>query len=195
MTVNFSNKSKLFALLLIGGQSRRMGFDKSLLDYHGKPQWNYNVELFEGLVEKVFVSVRKGQTLDYPYKIEDKYDDLGPFGAILTAMETYPDVAFIVFATDIPFLNRKNLEFLINNRNPDVFATAFQGKNKDYPEPLACIWEPKMLFKLQQQFENKQYKLLFSLKNSDILIHFIPDELIQNINTYEEYLNCKKSRL
>jgi molybdopterin-guanine dinucleotide biosynthesis protein A len=35
--------------------------DKSLLDYHGKPQWMHNLELLEALTDKVFISVRKSQ--------------------------------------------------------------------------------------------------------------------------------------
>jgi molybdopterin-guanine dinucleotide biosynthesis protein A len=185
------NKS-IFGLLLIGGKSTRMGTDKSELDYHGKPQWIYNTELFEGLVDKFFISVRKGQKVDYPNLIEDKYEDLGPFGAILTAIETYPDTAFLVFATDIPFLNKPNLEFLISKRNPEYSATVFQGKNKEYPEPLACIWEPEMLEKLKECFEKQKYSLTKILKQSHIQIIEIEEEYIQNINTYEEYLNCKK---
>lgn len=182
----------LYGLLLIGGHSRRMGSDKSMLDYHGKPQWQHNVELFEGLVEKVFISVRKGQKVDYPNLIEDKYEGLGPFGAILTAMETFPEKAFLVFATDIPFLNKSNLERLIAHRNTAFSATAFQGIHKDYPEPLACIWEPDLLPKFQEQFENKIYRTLFVLKNASIQTLPIEEKFIQNINTHEEYLNCKK---
>jgi molybdopterin-guanine dinucleotide biosynthesis protein A len=185
---------KLYALLLIGGRSSRMGTDKSLLDYHGLPQWQYNLALFDGLVDKVFISVRKEQQIDYENIIEDKYDNLGPFGAILTAMETYPNIAFLVFATDIPFLTKDNIIKLINERDANKKATVFQGFDKDYPEPLACIWEPSMLAELRINFEKQNYRAIAVLKNNDIKIVNINDEEIQNINTYEEYLNCKKKK-
>lgn len=180
--------------MLIGGKSTRMGTDKSWLDYHGKPQWVYNKELFDGLVDAFFISVRKDQKVDFPNLIEDKYEDLGPFGAILTAMETYPDTAFLTFATDIPFLNKSNLELLISKRNPEFAATVFQGKNKEYPEPLACIWEPEMLDKLRDCHQKKMYSLTRILKQSHIQKIEIEEEYIQNINTYQEYLNCKKQQ-
>lgn len=188
------DKRKLYALLLIGGQSRRMGTDKSLLDYHGLPQWQYNVKLFEDLVDKVFISLRKGQKIDFQNIIEDKYDGIGPFGAILTALETHPDTAFLVFATDIPFLTKENIKKLIEERNIEKKATAIQGISKDYPEPLACIWEPTILPEMQKSFLQNIYRTIFVLKNSDIKTLAINDDEIQNINTFEEYLNCKTDK-
>ncbi|MEQ9006433.1 MAG: NTP transferase domain-containing protein, partial [Ekhidna sp.] len=45
----------------MGGQSSRMGTDKSALNYHGKPQVEYLFELLQSKLSKAFVSVRKGQ--------------------------------------------------------------------------------------------------------------------------------------
>jgi len=182
----------LYSLLLIGGKSTRMGSDKSLLDYYGQPQWLHNLSLFEGLVEKIFISVRKGQIIDFPNIIEDKQLGLGPFGAILSAMETFPDKAFLVFAVDIPFLNQTNLKKLVENRSIDYNAIAFKSKFKNYPEPLACIWEPKMLPILQNSFLKENYKLTNILKNTNVLTIEVDDYLIQNINTPEEYIESKK---
>jgi molybdopterin-guanine dinucleotide biosynthesis protein A len=187
-------KAPLYALLLIGGHSRRMGSDKSLLDYHGKPQWMHNLELLEALTDKVFISVRKNQKVDYPNLIEDLYDDLGPFGAIMTAMQTYPDTAFLVFATDIPFLSKEHLAQLVNERDSTYRATAYQGLGKDYPEPLACIWEPEMIAEFKKYYEKGVFKTIQILKNNSIKTLPIDEQAIQNINTYDEYLNCKKDR-
>jgi|JI8StandDraft_1071087.scaffolds.fasta_scaffold75491_3 molybdopterin-guanine dinucleotide biosynthesis protein A len=188
------NKPPLYALLLIGGHSRRMGMDKSWLDYHGKPQWKYNLELLETLTDKVFISVRKGQQVDYHNLIEDLYDDLGPFGAIMTAMQTYPEAAFLVFATDIPFLGKEHLKFLVKERDLHYRATAYQGLGKDYPEPLACIWEPEMISEFQKYYKKGIFKTIQLLKNNPIKTLPIDENAIQNINTYDEYLNCKKDR-
>ncbi len=187
-------KAPLYALLLIGGHSRRMGSDKSLLDYHGKPQWMHNLELLEALTNKVFISVRKNQKVDYPNLIEDLYDDLGPFGAIMTAMQTYPATAFLVFATDIPFLSKEHLKILVNERDSHYRATAYQGLSKDYPEPLACIWEPEMFTEFKKYYEKGVFKTIQILKNNSIKTLPIDEKAIQNINTYDEYLNCKKDR-
>jgi len=183
---------KLNALILIGGQSKRMGSDKSMLAYHGKPQWQHTVSLVEDVVNKVFVSVRAEQEVTYLNLLVDKVSGIGPFGAILTALETYPNEAFLVLATDLPFIDKKTIELLISKRDSTKFATALQGENKDYPEPLICIWEPKALPKIQEYFQKEIYKPIQVLKNIPTRIVQVSDQLVQNINTLEGFDKAKK---
>lgn len=179
--------TKLNALILIGGKSKRMGADKSLLDYHGKPQWQHTVSLVKNLVDTVYISVRENQEVNYPNLLIDKVAGIGPFGAILTALETYPNQAFLVVATDLPFMDKKTIELLVSNRDTTQFATALQGESKDYPEPLVCIWEPKALPILQDYFQKKIYKPIQVLKNMDTKLIKVSDKIIQNINTLEGF--------
>ena len=183
---------KVNALILIGGLSKRMGKDKSLLHYYGKPQWQHSISLVENRVDKVFVSVRENKQVNYPNLLVDKVSGIGPLGAILTALETYPNEAFLVLATDLPFIDKKTIELLISQRDVDKFATALQGNSKDYPEPLVCIWEPKALPILQEYFQNKSYKPIQVLKHISTHIVKVSDSVLQNINTLEEFNKVRK---
>jgi len=188
-----SNKhTKLNALILIGGKSLRMGSDKSVLNYHGKPQWEYLVDLLQHQVEKVYISVRPNQEITYPYLISDKVSGLGPFGAILTALETKTNEAFLVIATDLPYIDKTTIELLIKNRDISKNATALKAKNKNYPEPLATIWEPKSLPVLQRFYEKKIYKPIQVLKDMPIKTISVAEVIVQNINTNSEYLQAKE---
>ncbi len=178
---------KLNALILIGGKSKRMGSDKSVLEYYGKPQWEYLVEILQKYVDQVYISVRPNQIIDYPNLIIDKETGLGPFGAILTALETKPDEAFLVIATDLPFIDKNIIELLISSRDKDKYATTLQAKNKDYPEPLATIWEPKALTPLQKSYQKKIYKPIQVLKVIEIKTVIVDDYIVKNINTNSEY--------
>ncbi|MCK4562467.1 MAG: NTP transferase domain-containing protein, partial [Flavobacteriaceae bacterium] len=71
--------------VLAGGKSLRMGTDKGLLEFHGKSQRNFAVELLEELNIKTFLSVRKEQNIKNTQVIEDVFLGLGPFGAICSA--------------------------------------------------------------------------------------------------------------
>jgi molybdopterin-guanine dinucleotide biosynthesis protein A len=48
-------------LILVGGQSVRMGTDKSQLSYHGKPQWQYLYDLLLPFCQKTYLSCRQNQ--------------------------------------------------------------------------------------------------------------------------------------
>lgn len=187
-------RTKLNALILVGGKSTRMGYDKSALNYHGKAQWKHLVDILEDLVAKVYVSIRPKQKIEYPFVIEDKEENLGPFGAILTALETKPDEAFLVIASDLPFLNQKMIELLIENRDMTKWATALKSKNKDYAEPLACIWEPEVLSSLQTLYHKKIYKPIQVLKQIPIKTLLVEDRIVQNINTAMEYEQLKRNK-
>lgn len=177
---------QLYGLVLIGGQSTRMGHDKSMINYHGVPQWQHAISLLEPLVDKVFLSVRQGQILDFSHLIQDKYANTGPFGAIMTALEIHLDKAFLVLATDLPNMNELQLQDLINNRDTSVIATAFHGKGKPYPEPLAAIWEPQALKEFQCLFSKNIFKLQRVLKNKNYNKVLVDEVYIQNINTPED---------
>jgi molybdopterin-guanine dinucleotide biosynthesis protein A len=133
-------------LVLAGGKSMRMGSDKSSIAYHGIPQRQFVRNLLEGAGLNTFVSCRQDQADALQNEgsvIQDRYLELGPFGAILSAMMSAPDCAWLVIATDLPLINEETLQQLIRERDPSKIATAFYNPETKFPEPLITLWEPK----------------------------------------------------
>jgi molybdenum cofactor guanylyltransferase len=186
------NIAPVHGLVLAGGKSLRMGTDKGLLDYFGKSQRNYSVDLLEKLNLKTFLSVRKEQNIMDTATIEDVFIGLGPFGAICSAFQSDPNSAWLVLATDLPFVDEAIIDQLLEKRDPRKIATAIKGKNKQFPEPLITIWEPKaypVLLNYLALGISCPRKVLI---NSDIEILEIDDDFITNVNTIEEYDAVKK---
>lgn len=177
----------IHGLVLAGGKSTRMGTDKGTLNFYGKNQRDVAIELLEKNHLKTFLSVRSDQEIGIENKITDKFVGLGPFGAICSAFQENPDVAWLVLATDLPFVNDEVIKLLLKHRNPSKTATAIKGKNSQFPEPLITIWEPKsytlLLNYLAQGYSCPRKVLL----NSEIEIVEVDDEFIRNINTPEEF--------
>lgn len=184
----------LRGVVLTGGKSTRMGEDKSMLEYHGKEQWKHVRELLEAYCEDVVVSVPGGAEASDPGMIPDRMADFGPFGGILSCFMEAPNRAHLVVAVDLPFVNKKTLETLIDNRNPFKTATAFLNPGNGFPEPLISIWEPraygKMLSFLGMGYTCPRKVLI----NSDIATAPLQDEKwIRNANTPEERAQVMKS--
>lgn len=177
-------------LVLIGGKSTRMGTDKSELDYYGKPQKLYVKELLENNNLKTYFSVRENSEKND--EIHDTFLNLGPFGGICSAFQKNPNSAWLVLATDIPFVNEALIQLLLQKRNPSKIATAIKGKNKEFPEPLITIYEPKAYTKLLQYLAQGYSCPRKMLINADIEIIQVDDNLIRNINTPEEFNIAKK---
>ncbi|CAM1358315.1 Molybdenum cofactor guanylyltransferase [Tenacibaculum soleae] len=177
-------------LVLIGGKSTRMGTDKSELDYYGKPQKLYVKELLENNNLKTYFSVRENSEKND--EIHDTFLNLGPFGGICSAFQKNPNSAWLVLATDIPFVNEALIQLLLQKRNPSKIATTIKGKNKEFPEPLITIYEPKAYTKLLQYLAQGYSCPRKMLINADIEIIQVDDNLIRNINTPEEFNIAKK---
>jgi molybdopterin-guanine dinucleotide biosynthesis protein A len=178
-------------LILVGGQSVRMGTDKSQLSYHGKPQWQYLYDLLLPFCQKTYLSCRQNQKDNFtncPLLI-DTYET-GPIGGILSAFEQNPNEAWLVVACDMPFVNEKTIGFLIQNRNPIQIATAFQNPETQLPEPLLTIWEPATYLFLQEAYAKGQRSPFRLLQHSDVnLIKCPQPDWLRNVNTTEELGN------
>ena len=179
-------------VVLAGGKSTRMGKDKTTLAYHGKSQIAHTVALLEANLLKTFVSVGIGQELENFETIQDKFVDLGSFGAVCSAFQHNPNKAWLVLATDLPFVDDALIKQLLKHRNPSKVATAIKGKSKQFVEPLIAIYEPKaypvLLSYLAQGYSCPRKVLI----NSDVEIIEVDDNLIRNINTPEEYKEAYK---
>lgn len=179
-------------LVLAGGKSSRMGLDKTQLAYHGKAQCDYSVEILENNLLETFVSVATDQKNSRHEYIQDKFVGLGAFGAICSAFQQDPNKAWMVLATDLPFVTEELIKLLLQKRNPKKIATAIKGKSKEFVEPLITIYEPKaypiLLSYLAQGYSCPRKVLI----NSDVEIVEVDDALIQNVNTPEEYEKALK---
>ncbi len=186
------NTAAVQGLVLAGGKSMRMGQDKGLLDYFGKSQRLYSAELLEKLNLKTFLSVRKEQKVTEKNAIVDTFIGLGPFGAICSAFQQEPNKAWLALATDLPYVDEKLIRLLLSQRDPKKIATALKGKQKDFPEPLITIWEPKaypLMLQFLAQGISCPRKVLI---NSDVKVVEVEDEYIFNVNTPEDFTAVKK---
>ena len=121
-----------------------MGQDKALLKRNGRSQLASLVALLEPMVERVFVSTRPDQA-EEPERsrftqIIDRYSHIGPVAGVLSAMDEYPTVDWLVVACDLPNIDRITVRHLIDNCAADKPFTAYISSHDDLPEPLCAIY-------------------------------------------------------
>lgn len=178
------------ALILIGGKSSRMGTDKSLLNYHGKPQREYLFDLVKKYCSEVYFSCRTEQQFS-KNTIIDKYE-LGPMGGILSAFDFTPNTAWLIIACDMPLIDDNNFQTLINHRNKEKVATAFLNPETNAPDPLFTIYEPKAFQLLTKYVEagNKSPKIFLQNNDTEIIVS-ANLSFLTNVNTKEEFNQIK----
>jgi len=181
----------LYGIVLAGEASRRMGRDKAAIIYEDQPQLHRAYELLASYVVRCFVSLREDQKSDplrgtYP-GIMDRVAEIGPAAGLLAAHEEYPHIAWLVLACDLPVLDTKTLEALIQRRRPGYTAFAFQSEHDGFPEPLCTIWEPEALESLSHQVASGRTcpRQVLSSNRTDLLQPHTVGAL-DNINTPQE---------
>ncbi len=194
MENEISNVSDLNGLILTGGKSSRMGEDKSLIEYHSKPQSQHLYELVKEFLPNTYLSVREGQQFDYNGDvIQDQLSTKGPINGILSAMKLYPNKAWLVLACDLPLISKKTIKQLVEARDPSKLATAFATEKTGLPEPLVAIWEYAALEPLNHHHlvEEKNCPRKFLLNNEIKIITPQDDLELYNANNPDEYKEAK----
>jgi molybdenum cofactor guanylyltransferase len=182
----------LYGLILAGGSSSRMQRDKAALQYRGRTQLDRAFDLARRHLEQVYVSVRASQisepTRAHKPMIIDSFPGEGPIIGIRSAMAAHPHAAWLVLACDLPFLSDAAVEFLLSERDPSKFATAFKSSFDGLPEPLCAIWEPSAAAALDDYQKNLGIcPRKFLTRHASKLLEPFDAHALDNINTPEEY--------
>jgi molybdopterin-guanine dinucleotide biosynthesis protein A len=129
----------MLGVVLAGGESRRMGRDKALLELGGEPLWKRQVGVLRGAGARRVVVVRRRDQdpLDYPDCCFDVFRDCGPLAGIHAALEIGGDPLFAVLAVDMPGIDAAWFEWLRRSCGSGLGAVAGGAQRL---EPLAAIY-------------------------------------------------------
>src|SRR5690606_24977578 len=186
------DSNKLYGLVLTGGKSTRMGVDKGLIQDHSLQQRDYIYQLLKPLCHTTFMSIRKEQVCEFDGNYDliiDQDEYRGPYNGILSAYQYAPQASWLVLACDLPLIDKKALEFLIAERDPNKMATAYASRHSGLPEPLCAIWEPSGLEQSKEYLKagNGTCPRKFLINSEIKLVHPYDDEVLLNANYKEDY--------
>jgi molybdopterin-guanine dinucleotide biosynthesis protein A len=167
--------------------------DKAAIEYRpGESQLDAAMKLLTPRVARAFVSVRAAQarepTRSRYERIVDRGDVEGPIAGIRAALAEHPQVAWLVLACDLPFLDGGTLDALIAARDPAGDATAFRSSHDGLPEPLCAIYEPRAAASIDAHIaagKNCPRKYLINARTR--LIDQPNPRALDNVNTVDEY--------
>jgi molybdopterin-guanine dinucleotide biosynthesis protein A len=189
-------RAPLYGLVLAGGESRRMGRDKAALKFHGRSQVDWAFDLLSRHCEQVFISVRPGQAADparssHP-AITDRHDGIGPIAGIAAAQAAHPDVAWLVLACDLPFLNDATIATLVSRRGPHE-VTAYRSSHDGLPEPLCAVYEPQSRPGLLAAIDGgRNCPRKFIIRSGVPLLEQPDPNALDNVNTPEEFARAQE---
>lgn len=197
--------SPLYGAVFVGGQSKRMGKPKFSLSYdNGVPETERMLKLLSPFCEKVFISSRSdldmGPLANLPdvERINDDHIGLGPVGGLATLMSRHPDKAWMITACDMPFLEEKNFETILKERDPLRYGTCYTKKGIRWGiEPMCAIYEPKFILPLYESMSRQELSLSRAIRElpfKQVKITEKDRTNFMNTNTPEEYELARMKR-
>jgi molybdopterin-guanine dinucleotide biosynthesis protein A len=149
----------LSAVLLAGGESRRMGKDKATLLFRGKPLWQIQLKLLRKLkLAEIFVSARSDPAWR-PADVQFVADDppsRGPLSGLAAALARMRAKHLLALAIDMPFITEGYLNFLCDQIEPSCGVVA---KIEDRFEPLAAIYPHGALANFQSALSGMDFSM------------------------------------
>ncbi len=131
---------KISAVILAGGESKRMGRDKAWVEFGGKPLMQLAVEKVRELgIQEIFISGRAGENyaaLKCPV-LFDLEPGFGPLGGIERGLYECSASLLLVLAVDLPQMSPALLARMQNNCDR---LTGVVPKLNGELEPLAAIY-------------------------------------------------------
>lgn len=175
-------------IILAGGKSKRMGFNKAFAEINGKSLIAIIIERLSPLADEIIISGEKNVFRHLPYKIiPDDIPGCGAIGGTQACLNAAKNNTNIIIACDMPFVSR-DLMLALLNRN---FEDCIVAKENEQIHPLVGIYRKSCLPVIHQCIDKKEFTmqvLLKKLKTSyfDISTHpaFANKDLLININTF-----------
>lgn len=134
------------ALILAGGESRRMGQDKARLLLGEQTLLQRVAAIVQPIFSEVIVSTRERRAdCDFPQVIDATMHS-GPLAGLAAGLECIKTSWMFAVACDMPFITPHLIENLAARRDDfDAVVPVFQG----YPQPLAAFYATRIEHELR----------------------------------------------
>ena len=147
------------AVVLAGGQSRRMGRDKATMILGGRSLLAHQIETLKRLAPtRILCSVAAGQTVESLEcsLIQDEEPNLGPLGAIHTVLTQTSDPFLLVLAVDMPRMTSDYFHLLLKRCETGCGAVPMRGQGY---EPLAAVYPREALRLAKSALARRNYSM------------------------------------
>jgi molybdopterin-guanine dinucleotide biosynthesis protein A len=192
------DQKTLSGFVLAGGRSSRLGEDKAMLNYKGKPLLIHSLEIIRPFCQNLYVSGNKPEySIAGVELIPDLYHECGPISGLFSVLNRSETDWNLVISVDVPLINSDLIELLIANKND---YDCIVPRHSLGIEPLIGLYHKKAITTMKELIESGDFRLtnLLSALNTnyfdcDFLLNDNPG-LFLNVNRpdFREYKNPLK---
>jgi molybdenum cofactor guanylyltransferase len=189
-------------VVLAGGKSSRMGRDKALLPFLGKPLIERIVSRLCLIAGEVILSTDNPDLYSkYDWKIVvDEVMDSGPLAGFCASFKAASFPMIAVVACDMPFVNEMLFNKLIQDCHRKKADAAIPASPRGLEPMHAVFFKEPCLPVIQESFQNGELEIINWVNKINLLVlgkdqvsKFDPNySMFINVNTQEEFSRAEQ---
>lgn len=195
------SKPAISGVILAGGQSERLGTDKSLLEYAGEPLLARAVRLLVALSDDLIVVTNdpaRYARLDLAARfVSDEKPGLGSLMGMYSGLKAANHPRALIVACDMPFVNLPLLRYMLSLADgQDVVVPRVDG----LLEPLHAIYDKSCLPYMRELLDSGQRKIVAFFDR--VCVRYVEEQEIGefdplflsflNVNTPEDWMRTQE---
>lgn len=195
------------AIILAGGKSSRMGFDKQEIRIGGKLIVDHIAEKLRKCFDEIIIVTNRPDLYKGNYIVaQDIHTGKGPLAGIYKGLELSKSQAAFVTACDMPVVNLDYLNYLKDMYEKHPHVQGLVTFNKGYPESMNAIYKKELLDLSKEILESELKSNRISPRSLIEMSNFLfidikdmeeilgDDDIFFNINSQEDLEKYKKQQ-
>lgn len=188
------------AIILAGGKSTRMGFDKQFLEIFEKRLMKDIISTLDTEFDDIVIVTNKPEEYqDFPYRFtSDIYKDIGPLGGVHAGLCISKSKYAFIVACDMPRINMNYIRYMMNAMDDGKLGIA--TKLGEFVEPFSAFYSIDMIKNIEEFISDNQRSITRFLRKTNIDLveelearEYSPDlDIFLNLNTKEDLDNYVK---
>lgn len=184
------------AVILAGGKSSRLGFDKQLLAHDGRYVMDDILEKLKLIFEEVIIVsntplLHEGRNCRI---ISDTYLDAGPLGGIQAGLSAATYSTCFFTACDMPWISEDYINYLMQHKCTEPEIEILVTRQGTMVEPLSGLYDKRLLERVEDLLKAGHRRIQSLLKTAQtdyiperVALKYSPDwSMFANINTPDD---------
>lgn len=172
-------------IILAGGKSTRMGTDKGLMPFRGKPMIQHIIDPMAKICKRILVVTSNPMYGMFGFElVRDEQPDYGPVMGVLSGLKASDTDLNLVLSCDAPFVDFNLMKELVlaTGEADIVAATSSAGIH-----PLIATYRKSCIPIFEQAIEEDEHRLRTVIKK--LMVEELKvdrEELVRNVNRKED---------
>lgn len=186
-----NNSAEITGIILAGGENKRMGKNKALVEWRGKSLINWVLDAIQPLCSQIIISSNDTFPVKPGVKIvPDRFSRTGPAAGIEAGLYHSTTKLNIIVSCDTPLVSTEFFEYMISkHQDKEISIPVHNGVN----EPMIGIYNKSVQHVFQEALKsgrNKPPAIIRTCRYQEVPIkrdlNFYRGDMFLNLNSPED---------